>query len=335
MFLFSILFTISTLFFFSITESSVLQPRTATDAGSSNLVLPVNVTNFLNQNASIDDATVLPNTSYLDDDIVWPENTPAPSTLFPPTNTSSLNTSSLSVPKISCNGKAYGRNLNVLSCLQAWSKMIPNSQLITFGERGHGDWGLNLPFRIQSMDGKCAIDISHRKGVYSDSATSTELKENAALIINICVDGTPNEGGIVSNIGTNGNLAIRITPYVPSGVQCDPPGNSPLWNDCRNIIDFMPVEGTPQIFGQKDDPDQSITWRLPAGYNTRQERCQVRVDSRLPEVRTDKYDWYKLWAAANAVDYMCVQLKRSGSATGLGESFSVISPPFFRWFFWE
>lgn len=122
----------------------------------------------------------------------------------------------------------------------------------------------------------------------------------------------------MSNIGVNGGLGVRVMPYKPN-VHCDPIGTSPPWNDCRKIIDDMPAEDTKQIFGQQDDPDPTITVQLPAGYNTQLRRCQVYVDTLKPEVRTDTYDWYKLWAAANAVDYMCVQQKRSGLAIGHGE----------------
>ena len=34
---------------------------------------------------------------------------------------------------------------------------------------------------------------------------------------------------------------------------------------------------------------------------------------------SDSSSWYPIWAAANAVDYMCAQLGKKGVALGLGE----------------
>ncbi len=44
------------------------------------------------------------------------------------------------------------------------------------------------------------------------------------------------------------------------------------------------------------------------------------VNTIAPGQVSDSSDWYKLWAAANAVDSMCAQLGKNGLALGLGES---------------
>ena len=43
------------------------------------------------------------------------------------------------------------------------------------------------------------------------------------------------------------------------------------------------------------------------------------VDGIAPGPVSESADWYKIWAAANAVDYMCTQLGKSGLALGLGK----------------
>lgn len=46
---------------------------------------------------------------------------------------------------------------------------------------------------------------------------------------------------------------------------------------------------------------------------------------------SDTSDWYKIWAAANAVDYMCTQLGRKGLALGLGEFCHPSPSDYFRY----
>ena len=298
----------------------MFEANTAAAVDLTSLLLPVNSSQWtggLNESLAIN--TTFPDSSLFDDDIVWPETVVPSSSNLPSSHALALNTSSVGAPKLSCNGRAYGKNLDLPSCVEAFAKMTFSEIPVLFGERGHGQWEANLPFRILSSNGLCAIDISHRANIWSDKITASELKLNAGILIDVCVKGTPNQGGVISNIGDDGNLAVRVTPYRPT-VYCDPPGSNPPWADCRTIIDNMPVDGTKQVFGQKNDSDSEIEVSLPAGYSTGQRRCQVYVDTLETDIKKDTFDWYKLWAAANAVDYMCVQYKRSGLAIALGWS---------------
>ena len=288
------------------------------------LVLPDNTTDFSAQIDEIipsNDSTILPPYTSNDEDIFWPESEPFIPPLSNPLNTSSP-PSSLGGVKLSCNSTLYGKNLNPRSCLEAWTKMVPDKHLVTFGQRGTGDYDANLPFRILSSDGQCAFDVSTRADVKSDTVFPADLKANARVLLQVCVAGTKAEGGssggVISNIGTNGGLAIRVTKYKPT-VHCDPPGSGPPWRDCRDIIDTMPADGTQQVFGRRGDTLTNITKRLPIPWQTNSRRCQIMTDFLRADVRTEKYDWYKLWAAANAVDYMCVQYKQGGLAIALGE----------------
>ena len=164
-------------------------------------------------------------------------------------------------------------------------------------------------------DGRCAIDISLRAGVDFDTMVPKDLKLNVRTLFEICVNTSPNQGGIVTNLGHNGALAVRILPYRPT-VQCKERGSAPPPMTCRKILDIMPTDGVQRRFGRfSEDPEAQIP--LPKRFITAEARCALAVDT---VSKTDTADWYKLWAAAIAVENMCVEGKgAAGMATGLGE----------------
>lgn len=264
----------------------VLSSRLPLRADYTSLILPANGTNPLSPS---DRNTVLPDPDAGNGDIVWPDTSTSLND-----SSSFLNTSSqpLGSPQYHCNGKAYGKNLNLASCTQALHLMPDTKKPLTFGQRGKGDWDANLPFRILSRNGLCAIDIAHRAGAVSDTITPVALRQNAAALIDLCVGTKPNEGGVVSNLGKHGNLALRVTPYRPR-VTCQAQG--PLASDCKAIIDVLPVDGQKQVFGRKGNPDPEITLRIPISYLSWRRECQVYIDT-LPETDIERYDWYKICA---------------------------------------
>lgn len=288
--------------YLSIASSGVLKTRAYTGAKYATLVLPVNVTDWIstiNDTIPSNETTIFPNRTLVEDDISWPEGFASPRLSSPPVSAPSSNSFT------TCNGKAYGKNLNVASCIEALNKMPSNDEDVTFGQRGEGTWGGNLPFRILSSDGRCALDLSHRAGVISDRIKASELKENARVLIDICVKGTPNQGGVVGNIGENGNLAIRVTPYRPN-VHCAPHGmDVEFMAGCRYIIDEMPVDETKQILGQKGNPDPEVTIKLPAGYNTPRKSCELFIDTLVPTMAKDASNWYKLCAYHKNIPCLC------------------------------
>ena len=248
-------------------------------------------------------------------DIFWPTESPAPLTIFPGPGLTRSNSSTLTASLPKCDGRLYGRNLNLASCLQVHQVMSSYTVEVKFGERGTGHYDANLPFRYLSHDGLCAVDLSHASGIASDTITPKELKDAVNNIILVCVLGSPNTGGLVTGLGSHKGLAVRVIPYRPS-VTCGPPDTGPPWTTCRDILDNMPTSGNPQVFGPKNDP--STTVALPWSYTTGSRRCGIYVDGTGPGGVSDRSDWYKIWAAANAVDFMCCQLKKRGVATGLG-----------------
>ncbi|KAL8846470.1 MAG: hypothetical protein Q9221_008436 [Calogaya cf. arnoldii] len=187
----------------------------------------------------------------------------------------------------------------------------------SFGERNTGYYDAPLPFRYQSHDGLCAIDLSHAAGVLSDVIAPVDLKVAARLLISVCVAQAPNEGGLLTGLGQNKALALRIVPYRPT-VTCGPEDSGPPWLSCRDIVDRMPANNKKQVFGPKGDARTTVP--LPWKYTTTRQRCGVFVDGTEPGRTTDTGDWYKIWAAANAVEFMCTQLGKNGTATSLGDN---------------
>ena len=244
------------------------------------------------------ETTILLDPAFADTSIAWPELYASSNISVPPKSrmtTSSLPSPTPGPPRYTCNGKVYGKNLKLSSCRNALSKLPVGNTKHSFGTRDGGNWDANLPFRILSSDGLCALDISHRAGVDMDYITPSELKAQANVLVEVCVKTPPNEGGVVSNIGQNGNLAVRVTSYRPN-VHCAPRHWDFPVSDCRNVIELMPIDGKRQIFGQHDDTDPEITCKLPAGYYTRMKRCEIRVDILVPGSGKDTFDWYKLCA---------------------------------------
>ncbi|KAL8986746.1 MAG: hypothetical protein Q9177_003986 [Variospora cf. flavescens] len=248
--------------------------------------------------------------------ISWPSNSSSP-ILDPSSEANPLNVPALSNALLSCSGKDYGRNLRLASCVQVYRAMSSYTVPRSFGERFTGEWDAPLPFRYLSHDGLCAIDLSHAAGVNGDIVAPVDLKEAASLIIRICIAVSPNQGGLVTGLGVNNGLSLRIVPYRPT-VTCGP-DRSFLPDDlaCRDVIDKMPANNKRQVFGPKDQPGTTVG--LPWGYTTGRRKCGAVVDTIEEGKISEESDWYKIWAAVNAVDFMCCQVGRRGVATGLGD----------------
>ncbi|KAL8822339.1 MAG: hypothetical protein Q9191_006925 [Dirinaria sp. TL-2023a] len=201
----------------------------------------------------------------------------------------------VSDPKYSCNGAIYGRNLNLASCYQVWRIMSSDGAMETYGQRGSGNWRAKLPFRYVSSDGLCAIDISHSTRATHDQMRPGDLKNIVRVLIDVCVRGTPNQGGIASNIGVHGNLAVRVVPYKPT-VVCGAPGSGAPFVSCRDIVDEMPADGKKNVFGPKDDPETTVP--IPFVLAPSQ-RCSLLLSGQGPAEKVkDTSDWYKIFAAS-------------------------------------
>lgn len=271
---------------------------------------------------SVNETDLSASSFHSDGDIAWPD-TAVSSILQLPSLNASILSPELGAPSIRCNGKAYGRNLKLTSCLQALNKVPQSTGPMVLGQRGKGEWDGVLPYRIMSSDGLCAIDISHKAGILSDSIIPSDLRQSVKLVIDVCVRGNPNEGGVVGNIGKDGNLAVRVMPYKPN-VRCGRAIPTSLIRDCKLILDQMQTSETEEVFGQKGDEDPSITIKLPATLTGAAGRCQVFIDTLVPGQGQDTYNMYKIWAAATAIEHMCIYKSQNGIALRLGMIVTVL-----------
>jgi hypothetical protein len=126
---------------------SVLRSNTAAADKTKSIGLLVQT----RQNATFGDGrTSLAEPATLDGD--WLEAEYMRTIPMHPLSTLSLNTTTAGPPKYRCDGKAFGRNLNLQSCLRAISLMTPMHVPRTYGDRGRGAYDVNLPFRILSSE---------------------------------------------------------------------------------------------------------------------------------------------------------------------------------------
>lgn len=121
--------------------------------------------------------------------------------LSPAETTYDVNNIHLAAPRIQCDASTYGRDLNIASCQEAWELLPTTTTPRTIGQRTEGNFDIPLPFRVLSHDGLCAIDITHKKGLIFDISTGSELSQAALLILDACVKGDMQQGGVAIGIG--------------------------------------------------------------------------------------------------------------------------------------
>ena len=56
----------------------------------------------------------------------------------------------LTTPLVTCDGSAYGRDLSIASCQEAWELLPKTINRETFGQRQKGDFNVPLPNRVLS-----------------------------------------------------------------------------------------------------------------------------------------------------------------------------------------
>lgn len=148
-----------------------------------------------------------------------------------------------------------------------------------------------------------------------------ELRPIVRVLLDVCVRGSPNEGGLATNVGEKGDLLLRVVRYKPT-VTCGAREPGLWWQTCRNVVDSMSTNGEKVGFGPQGDPDTVVV--LPWKATTHETKCGVMIQGARDGDVKDTADWYGLWIAANAVDYMCLQKGRQGLAFDLGECASIL-----------
>ena len=248
-----------------------------------------------------------------------------PAPLSPPTNVSNassvpvstqglMNSSLLAKPP-ECRGPRYGYNLEPQSCENAWRNIPTDSEtILSFGSRSLGTYDVPLPHRFLSEDGLCAVDVSggKRGGFNVEHATWLEISQSAGLLVETCVSFRTRTGiqkrlgGIIIGVGTLENLVVTVESYEPHVFCLD----TPNFNDdsrCSAVVDTIPVSW--RLF---DFYEAGETYTEPEG------KCTGRL--RLNDGSgTEKSSFHDIWAAAVAVNKMCVQRGLAGVAFGIGK----------------
>ncbi|KAI4171807.1 MAG: hypothetical protein LQ346_008702, partial [Caloplaca aetnensis] len=85
-----------------------------------------------------------------------------------------------------CNGDLYGRRLPFLSCMDALVFLPDLKQKFSFGPKTQGNWNFEVPHRILSGDGLCAVDLELNSNALSDRALGTDLVKAAQWLLAEC-----------------------------------------------------------------------------------------------------------------------------------------------------
>ena len=118
-------------------------------------------------------------------------------------------------------------------------------------------------------DGLCAIDVVAKQDIVFDTATSYEIAEAATVLLDKCVKGLQNQGGVAGKLGFDEGLAVRIVPY-KARISCsdDPDKKAPPPGSCRHVLDWMPATYDRQLFGPRNA--EGVEVGLPRGFMVRE-----------------------------------------------------------------
>lgn len=122
----------------------------------------IGLSSHTGQNAtSSNEETVLPDETMMNGD--WLVEADRGNLRLQPLSTPSLNVTATGPPTYSCNGSAFGRNLNLQSCVEAMNLISDLHLPRTYGERGGARYDINLPFRFLSSKPPSRHDHFHEK----------------------------------------------------------------------------------------------------------------------------------------------------------------------------
>ena len=196
---------------------------------------------------------------------------------------------------------------------------------VFFGARSQGSFEVNLPRRYLSEDGLCAIDIAAAKngGTKIDRARWEDISKDVEQIISKCVmrpSRGKGYGGIVRNVGRDGNLVVIIESYRPN-VSCQ---EEMVYKDdgwCLWVLDKMPASVVKYEFTRSADASlANYAQGIGDGqkYTDPEGKCTGTLKFEADR-NFEEGDHFEIWAAAVAVDRLCVQRDQAGVAFGIGK----------------
>ncbi|KAL8708078.1 MAG: hypothetical protein Q9220_007010 [cf. Caloplaca sp. 1 TL-2023] len=177
------------------------------------------------------------------------------------------------------------------------------------------------PLRTSSNDGTCVLDVVlENNGATYDHATFAEIGKAAAQLVDTCAGPDPFHhrqsgpvGGFIGKVGLQGNLVIILRQYYPR-VVCGKQWKG--FGDCKPVMDKMQANNFRDSFGLPGEKGVNVI--TPAFFKGGDTTCAVRVDVVKP--RRQAYSvWFDVWAAAEAINAMCVSYEKEGFAYNIGK----------------
>ncbi|KAF6241482.1 hypothetical protein HO173_000192 [Letharia columbiana] len=228
--------------------------------------------------------------------------------LLLPSNASiqDLNASSGNGLDIRCDGARYGFNPSLSDCEGARSYIPPDSEQYVFGERHTGlpTSTFPLPYIIMGDKAECFFQAMLIGGSATARASLSQIRNAASALFLTCASNDPSQGGIVSNIGGDNNIAVVMGVFEPK-VQCR--GNFDTSLSCRDILADMPATTELEVFGPHDAP--FVKEMLPLEVASADNQCILRLFS---TGRSDVVAWYRIWEAVEATFAMCGRFLEGG-----------------------
>ena len=104
---------------------------------------------------------------------------------------------------IECDGSSYGLDLDITDCELAKAFVPPSLEEILWAERYTGSLKRYQPLPYRSMGEKatCYVEISLINGATSGKASTSQMRNAAAMIRHQCYSGGKLQGGVATNIG--------------------------------------------------------------------------------------------------------------------------------------
>lgn len=225
---------------------------------------------------------------------------------------------------VKCDGRQWGYDLDKASCEETWKKIPTDSHFFTYGARSRGVFDRPLPYRYLSDDGLCAVDIYHMSRVFHDTATNHEISAAAKLILDKCVFRDPRRrgnvpiGGYLPYVGNHRGLSVRVSSYSPD-VRCTFDSKHEDENVCSKLLGILPISTYTFLFTREKKTEAKSVIIPPGGkkMSNAPGTCTAIIDFAGGD--TDESSWIEMWAAAVAVNEMCVTKGKAGAAYGLGQ----------------
>ncbi|KAL2048691.1 hypothetical protein N7G274_000603 [Stereocaulon virgatum] len=218
---------------------------------------------------------------------------------------------------IACDANIYGMNLKVASCKDIFRTLQKGDDEVIFADRKTTlPFDAPLPYRVQSPDGVCFIQVVLPPPKTQGRVSATQIGRAGFTIFDTCVKHY-GYGGIAANIGGDNNLEVAIASYKPNVKCARNTFTRPLWRSCVDLFTLMRADRDIISFGQRKV--EGVDVQLPFVIKSPDNRCQVKVDSTTPAPIFATF--YELWEAVNSIAYMCVSRnEKGGKASKIGSA---------------